>query len=129
MAVLLSSFWRTPVFADPPITPPMNSGESGTRHYSEYEVDTLIEDLTVAAVEAIEQAAGEAAKAAMLASVEREAALVRAQALAVREVARLQEENSHLKSDKVRTAIVAGISCFLGGLAVGAGAIAMVMGN
>jgi hypothetical protein len=74
----------------------------------------LIEDLTVAAVEAIEQAAGDAAKAAALASVEREAA-------AVREAARLQDENSRLKQSRVKAAVITGAVCFFGGLAVGAG--------
>jgi hypothetical protein len=51
----------------------------------------LIEDLTGAAHEAIEQAAAEAARAAALASLEREAA-------AIREADRLQGENSRLKA-------------------------------
>jgi hypothetical protein len=50
-------------------------------------VDTLIEDLTGAAHEAIEQAAAEAAKVAALASLEREAT-------AIREAQHLQRENS-----------------------------------
>jgi hypothetical protein len=87
--VLLLSFWRIPAYGEPRTTPRPTSSESGTRLYSEYEVDTLIEDLTEAAVEAIEQAAGEAAKAAALASLEREAA-------AVREARRRQEENRRL---------------------------------
>jgi hypothetical protein len=46
IVVLLMSFWKTPVFGEPPITQTPNSEESGMRQYSEYEVDTLIEDLT-----------------------------------------------------------------------------------
>jgi hypothetical protein len=84
-------------------------------------VDTLIEDLTGAAHEAIEQAAAEAAKAAALASLEREAA-------AIREAQRLQGENSRLKQSRVKTAVVTGLICFFGGLAVGAGGIAIVQG-
>jgi hypothetical protein len=84
-AVLLMSFWRIPLYAEPPTMPPGNSGGNGTRQYSEYEIDTLIDDLTAAAEEAIEQAAAEAARAAMLASLDREMA-------AVRETRRLLEE-------------------------------------
>jgi hypothetical protein len=90
----------------------MNSEESGTRQYSELEVDTLIEDLTGAAHEAIEQAAAEAARAAALASLNREMA-------ATAEAQRLHSENSRLKQSKVKTAVVTGVICFFGGLAVG----------
>jgi hypothetical protein len=81
----------------------------------------LIEDLTGAAHEAIEQAAAEAAKAATLASLEREAA-------AIREAQHLQGENSRLKQSRVKTAIITGLICFFGGLAVGAGGIAILQG-
>jgi hypothetical protein len=106
----------------------VQSGEAGLpsknaeHFYSEYEVDVLIEDLTMAAVEAIEQAAGEAAKAAALASLEREAA-------AVREAQRLQRENRQLQQSRVKTAMVAGVACFFGGLAIGAGATAILTGR
>jgi hypothetical protein len=120
--VLLLSFWRIPAYGEPLTTPPPTSSGSGTRLYSEYEVDLLIEDLTVAAVGAIEQAAGEAAKAAALASLEREAA-------AVREARRLQEENSRLKQSRVKTAVVTGVVCLFGGLAIGAGATALFTGR
>jgi hypothetical protein len=84
-------------------------------------VDTLIEDLSEAAEEAIERAAGEVARAAALASLEREVA-------AIREAARLREENSGLKRGKVKTAVVTGVICFFGGLVVGAGSIAILQG-
>jgi hypothetical protein len=84
-------------------------------------VDTLIEDLTEAAHEAIEQAAAEAAKAAALASLSREMA-------AVSEAQRLQGENSRLKQSRVKTAVVTGLICFFGGLAVGAGGITILQG-
>jgi hypothetical protein len=91
------------------------------RRYSEYEVDTLIEDLTGAAHEAIEQAAAEAARAAALASLDREMA-------AMAEAQRLQNENSRLKKSRVKTAIITGVICFFGGLTVGAGGIVILQG-
>ena len=120
--VLLMSFWKIPVYGEPQTTPPVNSEESGMKRYSEYEVDTLIEDLTGAAQEAIEQAAAEAAKAAALASLEREAA-------AIREAQRLQGENNRLKQSRVKTAVITGVICFFGGLAVGAGGVLIIGGR
>ena len=119
--VLLMSFWKIPVYGEPPTAQTQNSEESGMRQYSESEVDTLIEDLTGAAHEAIEQAAAEAARAAALASLEREAA-------AMREAQRLQGENSRLKQSRVKTAVITGVICFFGGLAAGAGGIALIQG-
>jgi hypothetical protein len=119
--VLLMSFWKIPVFAEPQTTRTQNSSESGTRLFSEYEVDALIEELTGAAHEAIELAAAEAARAAALASLEREAA-------AVREAQRLQGENNRLQQSRVKTAVVTGAICFFGGLAVGAGVVAILQG-
>jgi hypothetical protein len=116
------SFWRIPVFGEPPTAQTQNSDGSGTRQYSEYEVDTLIEDLTGAAHEAIEQAAAEAARAAALAALEREAA-------SIHEAQRLQGENSRLKQNRIKTAIVTGMVCFFGGLAIGAGTTAILMGR
>jgi hypothetical protein len=86
------------------------------------ELDLLIEDLSGAAYESIEQAAAEAARAAVLASLEREA-------VAVREAARLQGENSRLKQSRVKTAVVTGLICFFGGLALGAGTTAIRAGR
>ena len=47
------------------------------RYYSGSDIDLLIEEIREAAYETIELAAGEAAKAALLESVEREAAALR----------------------------------------------------
>jgi hypothetical protein len=64
--VLLMSFWKNPVYGEPPTAQTRNSDGSGTKRYSEYEVDCLakldllIEDLARAAHEAIEQAASPA---------------------------------------------------------------------
>jgi hypothetical protein len=120
--VLLMNFWKTPVFGEPQTTPLLTSSESGTKRYSESEVDTLIEDLTGAAHEAIEKAAAEAAKAAVIASLEREAT-------AVREAQHLQGENSRLKQSRLKTAIITGVICFFGGLALGAGTTAILTGR
>jgi hypothetical protein len=126
-AALLMSFWRIPVFGEPPTMQTRNSEESGTRQYSESEVDCLakldllIEDLTGAAHDAIEQAAAEAARAAALASLEREMK-------ALAEAQRLQGENSQLKQSRVKTAVITGVICFFGGLAAGAGGIAILQG-
>jgi hypothetical protein len=121
--VLLMSFWTIPAYGEPQTTQTQNSSESGMRRYSEYEVDTLIEELTVAAHEAVEQAAAEAARAAALASLEREASLLQAKELAIREAQRLQGENSRLKQNRVKTAIVTGVVCFF----TGAGTTALLM--
>jgi hypothetical protein len=93
-------------------------GKNAEHFYTELEVDVLIEDLTAAAVEAIEQAAGEAARAAALASLEREAA-------AVREAQRLQGENSRLHQSRAKAALVSGVVCFF----IGAGTTALLMGR
>jgi hypothetical protein len=94
-------------------------GKNAEHFYTESEVDTLIEDLTGAAREAIEQAAAEAARAAALASLDRELK-------AVAEAQRLQGENSRLKQGRVKTAVVTGVICFFGGVALGAGGIAIL---
>jgi hypothetical protein len=111
--VLLLSFWRIPAYGGPPTTPPLTSSENGTRLFSEYEVDALIEDLTEAAAAAIEQAAAEAARATALASLEQEAA-------AVRNARQLQEENDRLRRGRIQAAVVTGVVCFFAGFAVGA---------
>lgn len=81
----------------------------------------LIDELTEAALEAIEQAAGEAAKATVLSMVEREAVLLR-------ETQRLRKETEALSLQVTETrragrknvmlAVLIGI---FGGLAVGVG--------
>jgi hypothetical protein len=122
IVILMSFLTGFPVFGEPLTVPPMSSDGNGTRQYSEYEVDTLIEDLTGAAHEAIEQAAAEAAKATVLANMEHEMALLA-------EAQRLQGENSRLKQSRVKTAIITGVICFFGGLALGAGTTAILAGR
>ena len=96
------------------------------RRYSDSEVDLLIDDLTEAALEAIEQAAGEAAKAAALAMLEREATALReaakqhdeAQRWRLEAEANLQAITEAKKAGR-KNAIIAGLVCFLGGLFIG----------
>jgi hypothetical protein len=143
--VLLMSFWKIPVYGEPLITQMPNSDESVMKRYAQSgetgltgknaehfytesevdclaELDLLIEDLSGAAYEAIEQAAAEAARVAVLASLEREAA-------AIREAQSLQGENNRLTQSRVKTAVVTGLICFFGGLALGAGTTAIRAGR
>ena len=116
---LLMSFLKFPMFAEPLTELPQSLNENEMRYYTDLEIDLLIDDLTAAALEAIEQAAGEAARAAFLQSLEREAE-------AMREAARQQAENLRLRSEAeilrkagIRNNILIGVICFIGGLAVG----------
>jgi hypothetical protein len=105
------------------------------RLYSDSELDLLIDEISEAALEAIEKAAGEAAKAAVLSMVEREAAAVREAARQQAETRRWQVEAdlrlhaiSEAKKTGVKNAIIAGGICLLGGLALGVGGI-LIMGG
>jgi hypothetical protein len=92
------------------------------RQFSEYEVDTLIEELTQAAEAAIERAAAEAAKAAALAGLEREAALVR-------EAQRWEGEYREGRSRGIRNTVITGVVCLLSGLAIGVGSVLILGGR
>ena len=93
--------------------------EKETRLYSDSEIESLIDEISAAALEAIEQAAGEAAKAAILSVIEREAEALREaekwriqadiNALAVKEV----------KKSGVKNTVIAALIGILGGFAVG----------
>jgi hypothetical protein len=102
--------------------------ESGTRLYSEYELDLLIDALTEAAHEEIQKAATEAAKEAVLSVIEREAAAMREatlqQAEAIRwrlEAERQMKAVKEAKRAGIKNAVITGAVCLLGGLAVGIG--------
>jgi hypothetical protein len=106
------------------------------RLYSDLEVNSLIEEISEAALEAIEQAAGEAAKAAVLSVIEREAAAMREAAYqqAQAEQWRIQAEINAMavtqaKKAGVKNAIIAGIACLLGGLVVGIGGTLIIGGR
>jgi len=134
--VILLSFLKFPMYAEQQTEPPPNSSESGTRLYSDSEVNELIDEVSQAALEAIEQAAGEAAKAAVLASLEREAAAlreaVRQQADAARwriEAEIRQQIIKETKKAGTKNAVIVGLVCFLGGLAVGIGGTLIIGGK
>jgi hypothetical protein len=89
-----------------------NSENGGTKFYSEGEVQGIVDDISEAAEKAIEQAAAEAAKAAVIASIQREAA-------ALAEAQRWQTEYRDVKKAGNRRAVIVGVICFVGGVAVG----------
>jgi len=72
----------------------------------------LISEITEAAGDAIEQAAGEAARAAILAMLEREA-------VALREAQWWRNEAELNKAEKMKNSVITGIICLLSGLVVG----------
>jgi hypothetical protein len=120
--VILLTFSMTPVFGEPPTTHGTIITEGSTKFYSDTEVGELIEELSEAAEQAIERAAGEAAKAATLASLERETT-------AIREVQRWRQEYGEARKRGIKAAIITGVICFFGGLAVGAGAVTIIGGR
>jgi hypothetical protein len=81
----------------------------------------LIDDLTEAAHGAIEQAAAEAAKAAVLEVIEREAAAMREAQRWRIEAERRADLITQAKTAGVKNAIIAGVICLISGLAVGIG--------
>ena len=102
--------------------------EEGTRLYSDSEVLTLIDEISAAAFEAIERAAAESAKAAALAGLERESALLREAALRQADAVfwRLQAETNaaavaEVKRTGIKNTCIAGAICLFSGLALGFG--------
>jgi hypothetical protein len=82
------------------------------KFWSDIEVNMLIDDISVAAYEAVEQATAEAAKAAILTSLEREAE-------AWRETQHWRLEAEKLKKAGIKNAVITGIICFAGGIIFG----------
>ena len=117
--VLLMTFWKIPIYAEPLTELLTNSSESGMRYYSDSEVQTLIDDLTEAALQSIEQAAGEAARAAFLQSLERESEAMREASRQQAENQRLRNEAEILKQTGIRNNFIVGVICFISGLVVG----------
>ena len=97
----------------------MNEGE--TRFWSDLEVELLIDEISEAALDAIEQAAGEAAKAAVLSIVEREAVALReAQRWRV-ESETLAQEVAQAKKTGRKNTVIGILAGIFGGLIVGVG--------
>ena len=103
--------------------------ENETKFYSDFEVSTLIEEISEAAHEAIEKAAGEAARAAFLASLEREAAAFRETQhwRNEAEIRRLYIEEMRKKG--IKNAILTGAICLFGGIALGIGSTLIIGGK
>jgi regulator of protease activity HflC (stomatin/prohibitin superfamily) len=89
------------------------------KRYSDYEINILIDELTEAALEAIEQAAGEAAKAAALAMLEREAAALQEAAYQQAEALRWRLQTEEMKKAGVKNVVISGLVCLAGGLIAG----------
>ena len=141
--VILLSFLKYLAFGEPLTTQYPILNEDGTRFYSNSEIDLLINDLAAVAVESIEKAAAEAAKAASIAALEREAALLQARALALREAANHQAEAlrwrieaeanlqqiTQIKKSGIKNTFLAGAICLLCGLAFGVGTTLTIGGK
>ena len=127
--VILMSFLRFPVFGELPTAQPLISSENETKRYSDSEIELLIDDLTAAAIEAIEKAAAEAAKAAALASIEREAALLQEKAAAMKEAQRWRNEAEAARKDSKKLALFVGVIGLLGGTALGIGGAYLLGGR
>jgi anti-sigma factor RsiW len=72
----------------------------------------MINELSAAAVKEIETAAGEAAKAAALAALEREA-------VHLAEIERLRKTNRELKKRDIKIIVITGLACFVSGAIFG----------
>jgi hypothetical protein len=128
IVILWNFLIQSPVYANPPMEQSETLTESETRLYSDSEVDWLIDEISAAAYEAIERAAAESAKAATLAGLEREAAILREVTLiqADAQFWRVQAQTNLLgitaaKKAGVKNAIIAGAVCLFGGLIIGVG--------
>ena len=76
----------------------------------------MIDELSEAAVKEIETAAGEAAKAAALAHLEK-------RAFQLAEIERLKKQNGELKKSNFKKIVVTGLACFVSGALVSGGII------
>jgi len=92
------------------------------RYYSDLEIELLIDELSEAALEAIEQAAGEAARAAVLSMLEREAA-------ALRQAQQLRIEAEQMRKAGIKNVVITGLVCFVGGLFIGVGGTLIIGGR
>ena len=99
------------------------------RYYSDLEVELLIDELTVIALEAIENAAGEAARAAFLASLEREAEAMREASHQQAEALRWRLEAETIRRAGIKNNFIVGAICFIGGLVVGVAGTLIIGGR
>jgi malate/lactate dehydrogenase len=99
------------------------------KFWSDLEVDTLIDEISQAAYEAIEQAAGEAARAAALAALEREVVLSREVYRWKTEAETHKKALGDMKKAGRKNAIIVGLVFFLGGLAAGIGGTIYIGGT
>ena len=96
------------------------------RLYSDYEIDILIDEISEAAYEAIEQAAGEAAKAAILSMLEREAAALREMQRWRVEAQINHEAIQTAKSNGRKNTLIATLLGVLSGLVIGVGGTMLI---
>jgi hypothetical protein len=87
----------------------------------DYEINKLIDELTEAALEAIEQAASEAARAAILASLERETLAIREAQRWRLEVDLQRQAVTQAKQAGRKNTVLGVVLGILGGLALGVG--------
>ena len=119
LTVILLSFLISPLYGELLTEPLASLNESGMRLYTDLEVDILIGEISDAAYVAIEQAAAEAARAAFLISIEREAAALReAQRWKQEAEMRLLAINEAKKTGRRNTILATAIGV-AGGLVVG----------
>jgi hypothetical protein len=119
--ILMSFLTAYPMYGKPLVMPSIPSEGNETTLFSELEVKTLIDDLTQAAEEAIKRAAAESAKAATLASLEREAN-------AIAEAQKWNREYMQMKAGRVKNAVMAGLIGFVSG-AVLSGVVLISIGG
>jgi hypothetical protein len=115
------SFLKFPMYAEPLTEQETNLTGNETRYYSDLEVETLIEEISSAAYEAIDQAASEAARAAAIEALEREAAIARQAQHWKSEAEKKAEELKAAKKAGRKNTLIGVLFGILGGLAVGIG--------
>ena len=64
------------MYAEQPMMPQPTLSEGVMNYYSDSDIDWLIDEISKIVIESIDQAAAEAARAATLAAIEREAAAI-----------------------------------------------------
>ena len=94
-----------------------------------YELNALIDEIAEAAHEAIETAAGEAARAAFLAGVEREAAAIALAGRWRQEAEARQRALAEARRNGRKNVFIAVMLGVFGGLAAGAGGAVYFMGR